>query len=87
MLTLILQVVPDFSSSLDDTRERAQHIPGNHMAMCRFAKRDDPGYAQVVREMKEIIDTIVTVSRVQKVQALLDQTCTSWSENRYYTES
>jgi hypothetical protein len=52
------------------------------MAMCRFAKREDSGYAQVVREMKGIVESIITASHAQKVQALLDQTCTPWFENR-----
>ena len=35
------------SSSLDDPRERAQHIDANHMDMTRYSSRDDPGYRKV----------------------------------------
>ena len=39
------------SSSLDDPRERAQHIDANHMTMTRFSGRDDPGYRKVGGEL------------------------------------
>ena len=44
-------MVPDSSSSLDDPRERAQHIDANHMTMTRFSSRDDPGYRKVGGEL------------------------------------
>ena len=40
-------MVPDTSSSLDDPRERAEHIDANHMTMTKFSGRDDPGYRKV----------------------------------------
>ena len=46
------------SSSFGDTSERAQHLPGNHMSMCRFATREEPGYAQVCGELCEILRNI-----------------------------
>lgn len=46
------KVVPDYSSSLDDPRERAEHINANHMDMCRFTGRDDLGYTQVEGEIR-----------------------------------
>ncbi len=46
------------SSSLDDTRERAQHINKNHEEMCRFSGPDDPGYRQVGGELKDLVEDI-----------------------------
>ena len=44
-------MVPDTSSSLDDPRERAEHIDANHMTMTKFSGRDDPGYRKVGEEI------------------------------------
>ena len=44
-------MVPDTSSSLDDPRERAQHINADHLAMTKFSGRDDPGYRKVGGEL------------------------------------
>ena len=35
------------SSSLDDPRERAQHIDANHLDMTRYSSKSDPGYKKV----------------------------------------
>ena len=44
-------MVPDTSSSLDDLRERAEHIDADHMTMTKFSGRDDPGYRKVGEEL------------------------------------
>jgi hypothetical protein len=70
-LTLIpTKVVPDYSSSLDDPRERAQHLPGNHMSMCRFTSRQDPGYGKIVGELQGILTSLVQSAPSQTVEAL-----------------
>ena len=46
------------SSSLDDPRERAQHIDANHMTMTRFPSRDDPGYRKVGGELCHLVKDI-----------------------------
>ena len=46
------------SSSLDDPRERAQHIDANHMNMTRFPSRDDPGYRKVGGELCLLVKDI-----------------------------
>ena len=51
-------MVPDTSSSLDDPRERAQHIDANHMTMTRFSSRDDPGYRKVGGELCLLVKDI-----------------------------
>ena len=43
------------SSSLDDPRERAQHINKNHMDMCKFFGFEDPGYQRVGGEVKTFV--------------------------------
>ena len=53
-------MVPDTSSSLDDPRERAEHLDANHMSMTKFSGRDDPGYRKVGGEL------CVLVKRIQK---------------------
>ena len=51
-------MVPDTSSSLDDPRERAEHIDANHMAMTKFSGRDDPGYRKVGGELRVLVKRI-----------------------------
>ena len=51
-------MVADTSSSLDDPRERAQHIDANHMTMTRFSGRDDPGYRKVGGELCLLVKDI-----------------------------
>ena len=46
------------SSSLDDPRERAQHINANHMTMTQFPSRDDPGYRKVGGELCYLVQDI-----------------------------
>lgn len=52
------KIVPDFSSSLDDPRENAEHIDANHMEMCRFTGLLDSGYIQVGGELASITNNI-----------------------------
>lgn len=65
-------MVPDFSSSFDDARERAQHIDANHMDMCRFHSRHDTGYEQVVGEIKAIVGKYDASDRSARIQKVLD---------------
>jgi hypothetical protein len=51
--------VPPQSSTLGDKRERAETINANHITMCKFWGREDPGYDQVGGELKTIVDQIV----------------------------
>jgi hypothetical protein len=53
-----LQVVPDFSSSLNDPLEKPETIDANHMDMCRFSGPDDPGYQQVGGELSSWISEL-----------------------------
>jgi hypothetical protein len=50
--------VPDFSSTLNDPLEKPETIDANHMEMCRFSGRDDPGYHQVSGELSDWIDEL-----------------------------
>lgn len=47
----LLKVVPDISSFLDDEREHAETISANHMDMCKFASKGDPGYRALSGEL------------------------------------
>ena len=51
-------MVPDTSSSLDDPRERAEHIDANHMTMTKFSGRNDPGYRKVGEELRLLVKAI-----------------------------
>ena len=51
-------MVPDTSSSLDDSRERAEHIDANHMTMTKFSSKDDPGYRKVGEELRLLVKGI-----------------------------
>ncbi|KAI3336670.1 hypothetical protein HD806DRAFT_542484 [Xylariaceae sp. AK1471] len=65
------KVVPIESSKLGDARERAETIRANHMDMCRFATRDDPGYRKVSREIKSVYE-----SHAQRSGRNIDQSAT-----------
>ncbi|OQV09141.1 NACHT domain-containing protein [Cladophialophora immunda] len=67
---LMEKIVPDISSSFGDTRERAQHLPGNHMGMCRFNSRTDPGYLQVVGELSDILGKLTLQQQLSEPEAL-----------------
>ena len=60
------------SSSFGDTKERAQHLPGNHMNMCRFSSREDPGYVQLCGEMREILASLASQTREDMAPTLGD---------------
>lgn len=48
------KVVPDTSSTLDDPREHAETIQANHMDMCKYSSRHDPGYQKVGLELARL---------------------------------
>src|SRR5690606_2426898 len=47
MLTLLTQIVPDISSSLDDPREHAETLQADHRNMTKFWGREDPNYVKL----------------------------------------
>ncbi|KAK4217740.1 nacht and ankyrin domain protein [Rhypophila decipiens] len=49
------KVVSHMSSTLDDPREHADTISANHMDMCRFKNREDPGYRKISVEIKAVM--------------------------------
>ncbi|KAM7203860.1 hypothetical protein V8F20_003866 [Naviculisporaceae sp. PSN 640] len=49
------KVVSDLSSTLDDPREHAETISANHMDMCRFKNREDPGYRKLSSEINGVM--------------------------------
>ena len=51
--------MPPQSPTLGDRRERAETIAANHINMCKFWGKEDPGYNQVGGELKTIVDQIV----------------------------
>jgi hypothetical protein len=69
------KVVPDFSSTLDDPRERSQYLIGNHIDMCRYNSREHPGYRIVIGELQGILESIaMDESTFKQVQSLLQTT-------------
>jgi hypothetical protein len=53
-----LQVVPDTSSLLGDSREQAEMLQANHMDMCRYTGPNDPNYRIVAGELRKIYASI-----------------------------
>ena len=52
-----MQVVEDWSSQLGDSdRERLEPINANHMDMCRFVNKSDPGYQQVGIHIQGVVE-------------------------------
>ncbi|KAG8531813.1 uncharacterized protein KY384_003449 [Bacidia gigantensis] len=66
------KIVPDMSSSFEDTRERAQHLPGNHMSMCRFQSPQDAGYTRICGEIQEILRDLSAQADVDQPASLKD---------------
>jgi hypothetical protein len=52
---LLMQIVPDISSSLDDPREHAETLQADHRNMTKFWGRDDPNYVKLGGELKNVI--------------------------------
>lgn len=73
----------DMSSSLDDPRERAEHINATHTEMCRFTGRDDPGFLQVGGELSKLVNDI----RRTKGQETGSRNATSKEEGMYLRDS
>lgn len=46
------------SSSLEDPRERAETLQGDHRNMTKFSSLDDPNYIKVAGELKRIINLL-----------------------------
>ncbi|KAF0319160.1 nacht and ankyrin domain protein [Colletotrichum asianum] len=68
-MLMVLQVVPDISSTLDDPREHAETIPANHMDMCRFNQKFETGYQKISGELDVMIgmcDSGLTISDAGK---------------------
>ncbi|KAG7118322.1 hypothetical protein HYQ44_005465 [Verticillium longisporum] len=57
--SMMSKVVPDVSSCLGDTRERAEGLDGDHRPICRFSSCSDPNYQKLAAELIEIYDGIV----------------------------
>ncbi|KAM7201995.1 nacht and ankyrin domain protein [Rhypophila sp. PSN 637] len=51
------KVVSHMSSTLDDPREHAETISANHMDICRFKNREDPGYRKISVEIKAVMSS------------------------------
>ncbi|RXG43502.1 hypothetical protein VDGE_30061 [Verticillium dahliae] len=57
--SMMSKVVPDVSSCLGDTRERAEVLDGDHRPICGFSSCSDPNYQNLAAELIEIYDGIV----------------------------
>ncbi|KAF2787773.1 hypothetical protein K505DRAFT_379365 [Melanomma pulvis-pyrius CBS 109.77] len=54
------KVVENWSSQIGDHRsEPSESINANHMNMCRFCSKEDPGYKQVGGEIRNRVDKLV----------------------------
>ena len=62
------KVVPDYSSVIGDSRERAETLQANHMDMCRFWGADDPNYRKVSGEIAAIYETIVALDPYERLK-------------------
>ncbi|OTA97657.1 hypothetical protein M434DRAFT_191505 [Hypoxylon sp. CO27-5] len=48
------KIVPDISSCIGDSRERAEILDADHRSMCRYAGARDPNYRKVSDEVRSI---------------------------------
>ncbi|CAH0042190.1 unnamed protein product [Clonostachys rhizophaga] len=55
---LTTKIVPDYSSTLGDHRERAETLQANHNELCRFSGDKDPNYRKVAGEFRSIYISI-----------------------------
>ncbi|KAH7316958.1 hypothetical protein B0I35DRAFT_451752 [Stachybotrys elegans] len=70
---LAAKVVPDYSSSIGDHRERAETLQGNHKEICRFSSHDDPNYRKVAGEIRTIYNSISKLDADKAYQQTLAQ--------------
>lgn len=59
---LAKKVVPDYSSSIGDHRERSETLQANHKELCRFSGDDDANYRKVAGELRLIYLSIVELN-------------------------
>lgn len=50
----MVKVVPDISSCLGDSRERAETLDADHRSMCRFSSAQDPNFRKVTAELHAV---------------------------------
>jgi hypothetical protein len=88
------KVVPDTSSCLGDSRERAETLEGDHREMCRFASVRDPNFKKVGAEVRAVYSAIHSVAeaaetsqaasvhgRLTQLSATLHDQCKEMSTN------
>ncbi|KAI1129855.1 hypothetical protein F5Y10DRAFT_237408 [Nemania abortiva] len=56
----MVKVVPDVSSCLGDSRERAETLDGDHRSMCRYIGTQDPNYKKVAAELRAIYTNLTS---------------------------
>ncbi|KAJ8132147.1 hypothetical protein O1611_g1480 [Lasiodiplodia mahajangana] len=56
------EVVPDVSSRLGDSRERAETLDGDHRSMCRYRGMRDSNYKKVVAELRMVYTKLTSES-------------------------
>ncbi|KAL6805248.1 hypothetical protein J3E68DRAFT_441739 [Trichoderma sp. SZMC 28012] len=61
------KVVPDHSSLIGDSRERAETLQANHMEMCRYAGKDDPNYHKVAGELRSMYYSILRLKTIDSL--------------------
>ncbi len=61
------KVVPDTSSCLGDSRERAETLDGDHREMCRFANGQDPNFMKVGAELHTVYSTILCAPQASEI--------------------
>ncbi|KAL6835384.1 hypothetical protein V8C40DRAFT_234261, partial [Trichoderma camerunense] len=61
------KVVPDHSSLIGDSRERAETLQANHMEMCRYSGKDDPNYHKVAGELRSMYHSILRLKTIDSL--------------------
>lgn len=56
------KVVPNHSSLIGDSRERAETLQANHRDICRFMGPNDPNYVKVSGELTTVYKSLVNLN-------------------------
>ncbi|KAI1735610.1 hypothetical protein F4680DRAFT_434538 [Xylaria scruposa] len=67
----MVKVVPDISSCLGDSRERAETLDGDHRSMCRYTDTQDQNYKKVAAELRAVYTKLISKSLAMRVDQRL----------------
>jgi len=60
-------IVPESSATLGYAKEITHGLNGNHLEIAKFSSKNDPNFATISNELRELVSNIVAQPDVQPV--------------------